>query len=166
MRSAARLAVLTCALLSTVVAVGCATKKFQPSPFRPEARKGIPSETTIGFAMQGSACVKSGPYAMIGFNNEYVIWNVTNTCSEPVTVNIERFKVKHKVFHLFPFQAQIPPTTIAAGTTSPIAIKAQVRGSVDEESMKGFQVYKYIVRFRVGNGHDNTDDPEIILDWP
>ena len=168
MRSAARPALLACALLTTMVAVGCATKRFQPSPFNPDTKATIPNYTTIDFAVTNGVCVKTGPYAMIGFNGNPVTWRVTNTCKEPVVVNIERFRVKHRVFHLFPFEQPIPETTVPPMQTGdkPVPITATVLKAVNEESMKGFQVYKYIVRFRVGSGKDNADDPEIILDWP
>ena len=150
----------------TVVVTGCGVK-FMPSSFNPAIKGSLPKEASFTLVNDGSGgCRKQNvPDVMIAFSNETVEWKVKNECDHDATVFLDQFKVKHKLFHLYPFKNQIPGTSVPR--TQTVSIKAIVKDTndVDDVDMKGFQVYKYRVRV-AANGRENKHDPEIILDWP
>jgi hypothetical protein len=150
----------------TVVVTGCGVKSM-PSSFNPKIKDSLPKEASFTLVDDGSGgCRKQNvPDVMIAFSNETIVWHVTNNCGRDATVFLDQFKVKHKVFHLYPFKNQLAGTPVSNGATVPITATVKDTNDVGDLDMKGFQVYKYRVRV-VAGGRENKHDPEIILDWP
>jgi hypothetical protein len=155
----------------TLTLAACASHRYVPAK---TAGLPVSDGSIIEFNVvsdEEGGCHKGPVESGYGRSGTTVRWRIKNDCvvngvTKTVTVRIEDFHVKHKLFRgQDPFQTPPAPVTIAAGETR--TIEATVLDtSVVDANYKGFNVYRYKIKVKVEGGKDNDKDPEIIIEWP
>ena len=160
--------------LSSAVALGACAKYTYVAPMR----AGLPTSEDTTYPVTivpvaGDKCGKDKDTVKVlyGKPKTPLTWQITNNCKvgnveKGIRVWIQKVRPKHKEIGdgMFPFTTRPTHVDVKYGAT--MDIKVEVLDKPSDPKYSGLNVYTYAIRVKVDNGKDNTDDPEIIIDWP